>query len=104
MSLTPQGGTSFDAPIRASLAIMRDAAKKKQRRSLPDILLITDGNAYVSPDTIDQVEHLRNTEGLKLFAFTINGGHTGALEAVCDQELDLDRVAAGEIVNATIYR
>lgn len=78
------GGTSFDEPIRFAL----DHGARDERA---DILLVTDGQAYVSGDVIAELARIKATKGTRIFALTLNGGHTaGAIAEVADAVVDLD--------------
>jgi hypothetical protein len=78
------GGTLFDGPLSSALDFVRGSSA--------DVLIVTDGQSSISPHVLARLDRLRETEGLRLFAFTLNGGHLLSLGGVADQIIDLDRV------------
>jgi uncharacterized protein with von Willebrand factor type A (vWA) domain len=87
----PAGGTSFDAPLVWGL---ENGAEDDRA----DIIMLTDGNGYVSPGTMQRLERAREERDVRVFGLTIGDGHLGTLEQVCDEVVDLH--AADDLATA----
>ncbi len=77
------GGTDFDDPINAGL----DLGGHRERA---DLIIVTDGVASVSAETIARLESVKKDCGLHMFGVTVGGGHLSVLEKVCDSTTNLD--------------
>lgn len=94
------GGTSFDPPLRAALALEDGVVNERA-----DLVLVTDGHATASPDTQAQLTEAKAQRGLRMFGLTVGGGSLGhAVRQLCDSTVDLDdaigRDGAKEVAGA----
>jgi len=80
------GGTDFDDPITAGLAFCKD--------SNADMIIVTDGEAWCSDITFDDVACQKEETGLSIFGITIGGGNMSVLGELCDRVTDIDEDAA----------
>jgi uncharacterized protein with von Willebrand factor type A (vWA) domain len=64
------GGTEVEAPMRRALAILHDVPTMRKA----DIVLISDGEASVSPEFVAEVLQVRRTAGVQLYLVLIGGG------------------------------
>jgi len=58
------GGTDFNAPVLRAIDIIRTSPTMKQA----DVVMITDGEDSVTPDTIEAANNLTRAEGVSWFA------------------------------------
>lgn len=77
------GGTSFDAPILFAI----DALSSSSER--PDLLFVTDGEAYVVQNVLETLAKAKKEKGLRVFGVAMgHGSITEAMESVCDHSID----------------
>jgi uncharacterized protein with von Willebrand factor type A (vWA) domain len=77
----PRGGTHFDPPFRRSVEII----KTSECMNKADIILITDGEADLTDEVIEQVKDLTENEGLQVYVIAIGAEYIS--------ETDLTKVA-----------
>lgn len=82
----PFGGTSFDPPLRAALALEDGVINERA-----DLVLVTDGYAEASASTMQALADAKAERGLRCFGLTVGGGSLGhAVQQLCDSAVDLD--------------
>ncbi|MCC7073581.1 MAG: VWA domain-containing protein [Deltaproteobacteria bacterium] len=90
------GGTSFEMPLRAA----REAIEREPAYERADVVLITDGEAELSPEFLREWTQRARREGLTTYAIHI-GAHAPAVLRALTHEvtglpaLDPERLAAG---------
>jgi uncharacterized protein with von Willebrand factor type A (vWA) domain len=76
------GGTSFDAPFNCGLNMNHDATRS-------DFIVITDGYASLSENTIQKVQKARD-KGMRVWIMLMGCTATPAVEAVSDIVIDIE--------------
>lgn len=88
----PAGGTTFDAPLNAALDLEDGVACKRS-----DLVLVTDGHADASSQTLQRLAAAKADQGLRVFGLTVGGGSLGhAVNQLCDSAVDLDAAIAAD--------
>ena len=67
------GGTSFNAPLRRALEVLRTTPTMRQA----DVILITDGEATIAPEVQQEFVAMRQTEGVQLYGVLVGADATG---------------------------
>jgi uncharacterized protein with von Willebrand factor type A (vWA) domain len=65
----PGGGTDFEAPLTAAMALLQDKALKRA-----DLVLITDGECEVSPQWLAHFQQVKHDLDFTLFAVLVDSG------------------------------
>lgn len=94
------GGTNFDEP-------MRQAIKKSRTMTKADLLVITDGHASITKQTLDQVTEAKEQDGLNIYTMLIGSAsiHQNAVTEFSDRVWTCDSLldsAASEVFEAII--
>jgi Mg-chelatase subunit ChlD len=78
----PGGGTSFEEPLRRAL----DAVAPGERYRRGDVVFITDGEAQVSPDLVDEVRRRRKKHRFRIRGILVDvrEARAATLERFCD--------------------
>ena len=90
------GGTTFDDPINAGL----DLGGHNDRA---DLIIVTDGCAAVSDETIKRLQSVKKDCGLHMMGVTVGGGLLDTLQQCCDEILDLDATEDKEAALAKAF-
>lgn len=67
LSHAPSGGTDFTPPLRKAIHIIETA----ESMSKADIVIITDGEAYLDEDVRDKLQELTKNNGLNIYVIAI---------------------------------
>lgn len=67
LSNAPHGGTEFSPPLRKALHIIETA----ESMAKADVVIITDGEAYLDADVRDRLQELTKTKGLNIYVIAI---------------------------------
>lgn len=88
-----RGGTNFNKPIKRALDLNPLASKA-------DLIIITDGEADVSPETLEALAGFKK-DGLKFFSILL-GTDPGDLESISDEIVDIEKLASDTDQKMTI--
>lgn len=92
------GGTNFDRP-------MRDAMKNTRDLDKPDVLIITDGCATISDETLKIVNERKANDGMNVYAMLIGGNNAPEVEKFADRVWSCDSLlgtASEELFGAVV--
>ena len=80
---TPCGGTSFESPLDAAMTLIENAKEKEDTWAKADIVMVTDGDAYMSPDfKVRYMERAKKT-GAHLYVIYV-GARSYTLDSISD--------------------
>jgi uncharacterized protein with von Willebrand factor type A (vWA) domain len=74
------GGTDVQTPLERAVALVQDGSF-----ALADILIVSDGEFGVTPDTLDALRRSKKSLGLRVHGILIGDRETIGLLEVCDQ-------------------
>lgn len=78
------GGTDFDGPLREAARLIREEPKA-------DILMITDGEGYLSPEVFAELQRLKKEYRTRLFGYAIGGAaETEQMKQLADEWMSID--------------
>ena len=81
------GGTNFDVALTSSI----EAFETEKEYNRADLVFITDGEAYVSSNVMNQVNESKKNYGWKMYSIYI-GGKSNTLDGVSDKDVVVDRI------------
>lgn len=86
------GGTSFEAPLKKALVLIKDSKFSKA-----DIVLITDGESSISETFMKELKRIKEDKEFNIMGICINAGqgHVSikTLETFCDKVIMLDKIS-----------
>jgi len=82
------GGTDFNAPVLRAVELIRSAKTMKQA----DVVIITDGEDSVTPETIEAATHLTKTEGVSWFCVGVGPDAERGLQSLAPIATSMVRI------------
>jgi len=99
-SMRFHGGTSFDAPFEAAITLN---AELNLYSSKADFLIVTDGEAEISPSVMEKLEWAKEKNNTRVYGLAVGGGSFSyALNQLCDKIVDVDQISREEEVASVI--
>ncbi len=83
------GGTCFETPLRKARGIIKGEKKDFEKS---DIVLITDGEAEITQDTIDKQAAMKKEFGTTLYTIVIKNAVKGELNKISDKVVTLNNL------------
>lgn len=81
------GGTNYDAALNVALNQLPQSLRDERA----DLVFVTDGEADIAPETLAILTKQKEL-GLRVYGLCVNGGSvSGAVQAICNQIVDIDR-------------
>jgi len=98
------GGTDFDFALTQMMNLIEGMDEEERFRS--DLVIITDGEAGIQPETLEHLLELKDTYGVRLFCLMIGGGNSryqDIMEA-SDKVLNFDNIDhVAQVLSTSIW-
>ena len=92
------GGTDFEKPLSRAVEVL-EAQMNDEKTQKGDIILITDGECYVSDSWLARYDNAKEEIGFRLFGVLI-GGYGKILQELSDVYMTIDDLTTGEDAKA----
>ena len=92
------GGTDFDAPVLRAVEIIKSSRTMKQA----DVVIITDGEDELEPDTVEAAENLTHTEGVSWFTVGVGSNAETELQSLAPIATSMVRIRDTDDAEAVV--